>query len=383
MKGDDIKTVTVIGAGDMGHGIAEVALMAGYTVYLRDIKKEFVDRGVQRIFESLEKLVQKGKVEQPLFERIRKDLLRPCVDMKEAVKETDLVIEAIPEILELKKETFRDLDKLSPPRTLLASNTSTMRITEIANATRRPDKVVGLHYFNPAVLMKLVEVIKGEETSEESMGAAYDFVVKTRKVPVRVEKDVPGFIVNRVQAPGGVLLGCILDHDIAQPEEVDALLRKLGMPMGPYELMDYTGIDINYHASNYFADAVHPDFAPAKTVARMVQAGHLGKKTGKGFFDWSQGRPLVDPAKATQKVDPMDLLAVQINEATKLIQMGVCSPEDIDKAIVNGTGNAVGPMAVAKGQEPAALSDRLERLATQFKKEIFQPTPMIREGKYR
>jgi len=153
MKGDDIKTVTVIGAGDMGHGIAEVALMAGDTVYLRDIKKEFVDRGVQRIFESLEKLVQKGKVEQPLFERIRKDLLRPCVDMKEAVKETDLVIEAIPEILELKKETFRDLDKLSPPRTLLASNTSTLSITEIASAAKRPERVAGTHFFSPVPVM--------------------------------------------------------------------------------------------------------------------------------------------------------------------------------------------------------------------------------------
>lgn len=383
MNAEDIRTVAVIGAGDMGHGIAEVALMAGYPVYLRDIKQEFVDRGVQRIHESLQKLVQKGRVPSDLYDRIQKDLLRPCLDLNEAVREAHLVIEAIPEILDLKRETFRELDKLAPAQTLLASNTSTMKITEIAKATERPDKVLGMHYFNPAVLMSLVEVIRGEQTSEETMQAAYEFCLKTGKVPVRVEKDVPGFIVNRVQAPSGVLLGCILDDGIAEPEEVDALLRKLGMPMGPYELMDYTGIDINYDGSKYFSEAVHPDFAPGRTIQAKVQAGELGKKTGKGFFDWSKGRPQIDVSKATDKVDPMDLLAVQINEATKLIQMGVCSADHIDKAIINGTGNAVGPMTIAKGQEPASLAQRLEGLASRFEKEIFRPTQMIRDGTYR
>lgn len=383
MTGDQIRTVAVIGAGDMGHGIAEVALLAGFRVFLRDIEKRFVDRGVQRIEESLEKLLQKGKVTRDLYDRIHKELLHPCVDLGEAVGEADLVIEAIPEVLDLKKATFEEMDRLTPPHAILASNTSTMRITEIARATGRPGKVLGLHYFNPAVLMKLVEVIKGEDTTEETMQAGFDFCLRTGKVPVRVEKDVPGFIVNRVQAPGGVLLGCILDHGIAQPEEVDALLKKLGLPMGPYELMDYTGIDINYHAGRYFAQAVHPDFAPARAIEEMVKAGLLGKKTGRGFYDWTGGRPSIDPAKATDKVDPMDLLAVQINEATKLMEMGVCSAEDIDKAIVNGTGNAIGPMAVARSQEPKSLTQRLERLAERFQKEIFRPTRTIREGLYR
>jgi len=383
MRAEDIKTVAVIGAGDMGHGIAEVALLAGYRVFLRDIEERFVKRGVERIDESLKKLLEKGKVTEEHYKRIHGELLKPCVDLKEAVKEADLVIEAIPEILELKKETFREMDRLAPAHAILASNTSTMSITEIGRATQRPQKVLGLHYFNPAVLMRLVEVIRGEDTSDETMEVGYGFCLKCGKVPVRVEKDVPGFIVNRVQAPGGVLLGCILDHGIAEPEEVDALLRKLGMPMGPYELMDYTGIDINYHASLYFARAVHPDFAPAKAIEEKVKQGLLGKKTGKGFYDWSQGRPNIDLSKATSKVDPMDLLAVQINEATKLIEMGVCTAEDIDRAIVNGTGNAIGPMTVAKSQDPKALAERLERLAERFNKEIFRPTRMIREGTYR
>jgi enoyl-CoA hydratase/3-hydroxyacyl-CoA dehydrogenase len=383
MNIESIKTVAVIGAGDMGHGIAEVALIAGYKVYLRDINREFVERGVTRIHQSLEKLVSKGKVPTEHHEKIRAELLVPCVDIKEAVKEVDLVIEAIPEIMDLKKETFREMDAAAPAHTLFASNTSTMKITDIASITARPEKVLGLHYFNPAVLMKLVEVIKGEQTSDETMQVGYDFVLKNNKVPVRVQKDVPGFIVNRVQAPAGVLLNCILDENIAQPEEIDAVMRKLGMPMGPFEIMDYTGLDINVHASNYFAQEVHPDFAAGKTIAAIVADGDLGKKSGKGLFDWSKGRPEIDLSKASEKFDFMDLVAVNANEATKIADMGVCSLEDVDTAIINATGNPMGLIALIKGIEPDELAGRLEGLADRFNKEIFKPTQMIKDGMYR
>lgn len=383
MKIEDLKTLTVVGAGDMGHGLAEVALIAGYRVYLQDIKQEFVDRGVSRIHESLEKLVSKEKVTAEHHERIRSELLIPKVDLKEAVSEADMVIEAIPELMDLKKETFNVLDEAAPPHCLLASNTSTMSITEIAKVTNRPDKVLGLHYFNPPVLMALVEVIRGDKTSDETMDMGYEFVLKNSKVPVRVEKDVVGFIVNRVQAPAGVLLNAWLDEGIVEPEEYDALMRKLGMPMGPYELMDYTGLDINYHASNYFAEAVHPDFAPGKTITALVKAGKFGKKTGQGLFDWSKGRPEIDLSKATDKLDPMDMVAVNANEATKLIEMGVCTAEDADTAVVNASGNVVGYLAMVKGIEPADLTERLESLAAKYNKEIFKPTPMIKNGAYR
>ena len=201
MNIDDIKTIAVIGAGDMGHGIAEVALIAGYKVFLRDINQEFVDRGVGRINASLEKLVAKGKVSADHFEKIKTELMVPCTDLAEAVKEADLVIEAIPEIMDLKKKTFKAMDAAAPPHTIFASNTSTMKITEIASATNRPEKVLGLHYFNPAVIMKLVEVIKGDKTTEETMQIGYEFVLKNKKVPVKVHKDVPGFIVNRCSGP--------------------------------------------------------------------------------------------------------------------------------------------------------------------------------------
>lgn len=383
MNINDIKTVTVIGAGDMGHGIAEVALIAGYKVNLQDIKQAFVDKGVSRIMDSLEKLVAKGKITSDHFAKIKTQLLKQFVSLEEAVADADLVIEAIPEIMDLKKATFTKIDKAAPQRTLLASNTSTMKITEIAKATNRPGKVLGLHYFNPAVLMKLVEVIRADGTSDEAMQIGYDFVLKNAKVPVRVEKDIPGFIVNRAQAPSGVLLNCYLDNQVATPEEVDATLRALGMPMGPYELMDYTGLDINYHAAAYFAEAIHSDFACGPTIAAKVKAGELGKKTGKGLFDWSAGRPAIDPKKATTKIDPMDIMAVNINEATKIVELGACKLADIDVAITNATGNKLGLIAVAKGIEPADLVKRLEKLAKTYHKEIFKPSKMIQDGAYR
>ncbi len=383
MKIEDVKKVTVIGAGDMGHGIAEVALIAGYTVYLRDINQEFVDKGVSRINKSLEKLVSKGKVDQGHYDNIQSKLLIPCVDLEEAVKDTDLVIEAIPEIMDLKKETFLTIDKAAPDHTIFASNTSTMNITEIASVTKRPEKVLGLHYFNPAVLMKLVEVIKAEKTSDETMQIGYDFVLKNSKVPVRIQRDEPGFIVNRVQAPAAVLLNCILDMGIAEPEEVDAVMRTIGMPMGPFETMDYTGLDINYHASSYFAEAIHPDFAMGTTLESIFKAGDLGKKTGKGIYDWSKGRPEIDLSKATPHFDPMDLVSVNANEATKIVEMGVCAFDDIDTAIINATGNSMGLMGLVKGIEPEVLAKRLEGLAEKYDKEIFKPSETVKAGTYR
>lgn len=379
----DIKTIAVIGAGDMGHGIAEVALMAGYKVYLRDIKQEFVDRGVSRIMESLEKLVSKGKVAADHFEKIKSELLVPCIEIKDAVETADLILEAIPEIMALKKETFEAVEKYAPEHAIIGSNTSTMKISELAAVVKRPEKFLGLHYFNPAVIMKLVEVIRGDKTSDETMQIGHDFVLKNAKVAVRVEKDAPGFIVNRVQAPAGILLNCILDQKIAEPEELDALMRKLGSPMGPFEIMDFTGLDISVNGGDYFAKVIHPDFKAGKTITDLVEAGNMGKKTGQGIYDWSNGRPAIDLEKATDKFDPMDLVAVNANEATKIVEQGVCSLKDVDTAIINATGNVFGLIAMVKGIEPVDLTARLEKLADQFGKETFKPTAMIKNGEYR
>jgi enoyl-CoA hydratase/3-hydroxyacyl-CoA dehydrogenase len=382
MKFEDIKTITVIGAGDMGHGITETALMAGYKVYLRDVTQEFLDKGVKRIYDSLEKLVSKGKVPNEILENARAGMLVPLVDLAESVKEADLVIEAIPEIMDLKKKTFQAMDQAAPEHAIFASNTSTMSITEIAAATKREDKVLGLHYFNPAVLMKLVEVIRGEKTADETMQIGVDFAVKCGKVAVRVEKDVPGFIVNRTQAPSSVLLSSYVDHKTFEPEEVDASMRKLGVPMGPYETADFAGLDVAYHGNEYYAKAIHPDFRLGKVFTELYEAGHLGKKTGKGFFDWSNGRPAIDLEKANPRFDPMDMVAVNLNEATKIIAQGACKLADIDLAIVNATGSLFGPVALMQNTSPEDLTKHLENLAEKFDKEIFKPTDIIKEGGY-
>jgi enoyl-CoA hydratase/3-hydroxyacyl-CoA dehydrogenase len=179
-----------------------------------------------------------------------------------------------------------------------------------------------------------------------------------------------------------VLLGCWLDGGI-DPEAVDATVRALGPPMGPYETIDFTGIDVGYNASCYFAETVHRDFAPGRTITAKLRAGELGKKTGRGLFDWSQGRPAVDLSKATGEVDPMDLVAVNANEAMRIVEMGVCSAEDVDTAIIHGTGNPLGLIAMIRGIEPSDLVARLEGLADRYNKEIFGPSSMIREGAYR
>jgi enoyl-CoA hydratase/3-hydroxyacyl-CoA dehydrogenase len=379
MKVEDIKKIAVMGAGDMGHGIAEVALLSGYKVALRDIEQRFVDKGLARIKESLEKLVEKQKV----TEENKKAMLANIgifVDLDAAVKDADFIIEAIPEIMDLKKQMFQALDKSAPAHAVLASNTSTMSISEIASATSRPDKVVGMHFFNPAVLMKLVEVTKGDKTSEDTMKVTYDLVLKMNKVPVRVEKDTPGFIYNRVIAPSGVLLNAILDKGLATPEEIDARMKKLGMPMGPYETMDYVGLDVHYHVLLYLGEKLSPDFKPAKWLKEKVDAGTLGKKTGKGIFDWSKGRPEIDLDKAKEDFDPTDLVAVQVNEATKLIEEGVVkSPDDIDKAMING-GGGIGPFQLAKGIGYDKIAKRCEELAKQFGMKTFEPTKTLKSG---
>jgi len=384
MRVDDIKKIAVLGAGAMGHGIAMVALTAGYNVVLRDIKQEFVDKGVKAMREEFEKFyVSKGKMTEEELDKIMNEQLTTGVDMKDAVSDIDLSIEAVPEIMKIKKEVFGDLDKYAPENAILASNTSMMSITDIAKATNRPDKVVGMHWFNPPTRMKLVEVIKGEKTSEETMQVVYDLVKKLGKIPIRVEKDVTGFIVNRVAAPSNVLLGAILDKGEVSPEAVDALLMSVGQPMGAYLLMDYVGLDISNETLEYCAETLSPDYKPSKFISDLISKGQLGMKTGKGIYDWSQGRPQIDESKAAEasdKFDPMEPVAVQINEAVKLLEQDVVkSPDDIDTAVKLGLNMPMGPFEMLGMFED--LKGVLENLAEKYNKKIFEPTKTIREGK--
>ncbi len=382
MNINDIKTVAMIGAGDMGHGIAEVALLAGYKVNLYDIKDEYVELGRKRIFDSLNLLAGKGKIPPELDSAIRERLLTTTTDLAEAVSNADLVIEAIPEVMELKKKVFADLDELAPPHALLASNTSTMSITEIAEATNRPEKVLGLHYFNPAVLMRLVEVIKAEKTSEETMQIGMDFAAKEKKVGVYVKRDRPGFIANRVNQASAVLIGEVIERGEVEPEALDAFIRLMGSAMGPCELTDYVGVDVAVNVSRYFAQTLGPDYGPPAHLLKMVEEGKLGKKTGQGYFEWPNGeRPKIDFSKATRKFNFLWTFFVQINEATKLIQEGVVDTlDEVDLAMVNSSGMPFGPISLGRQISKLDLIDNLDMLAERYDKPMFKPTRRVLGG---
>ena len=380
MKVEEIKKIAVMGAGDMGHGIAEVALLAGYKVAMRDIEQRFIDKGFSRIKESLDKLVEKQKITEENKKAMLANI-QTFIDIAESVKDADFVIEAVPEIIDLKRQVFQALDAAAPKHAILASNTSTMSITEIASATKRPKQVVGMHFFNPPVLMKLVEVINGKKTSKATMQLTYDLALKMNKVPVRVEKDSPGFIYNRITAPTQILLGLMIERGVATPEEIDARVKKTGAPMGQYELMDYIGLDVSYHIARHLSDSLSRDHEPPAWLKAKVDAGELGKKTGKGIFDWSKGRPEIDLSQAKDDFDPNVFTALQVNEATKLLEEGVVkNPDDIDKAMVNGGGVALGPFQLARDIGYDKLARICTELAQKFGVKVFEPTETLKKG---
>ena len=379
MKFEDVKKIAMIGAGAMGNGIATCGLMAGYTVALRDVEQRFVDSGVAGVKSSLAKFKEKGKITPEAHDDALARLI-PIVDMQEALKDADFVIEAVPEKLEIKQAVFAELDKYAPKHAILASNTSNISITEIAKATNRPDKVIGYHFFNPAVLMKLVEITKGAKSSDESAQIGYELAKKMKKVPVIVHKDSPGFIFNRVNEPSTLLLSLILQDGHPTPEEFDAAMKPL-MPMAPFELMDYVGIDIAYHSLLYFSQVLSPEYKPSAAMDALLKAGTLGKKTGKGIYDWSAGRPTIDLTKATKEYDINHLIATQVNEATKVLAEGVAeSAAEIDLAMANGGGSPFGPFALAQSIGYNILLERLEGLYKKFKLEVFKPTELMKKG---
>ncbi len=246
----DIKTIGVLGAGSMGNGIAQVAAQSGYNVVMRDIEDKFIDRALKGIDKFLSKSVEKAKItaddKSATLGRIK------GTTKIEDLKDVDFVVEVVLEDMDLKKKVFKELDELTRKEVILATNTSSMSITEIATATNRQDKVVGMHFFNPVPLMRLVEVVRGYNTSDETVAATIELTKKLGKEPVEVKKDVPAFIVNRLMIPHFIEAMKLLEQGVATKEDIDKA-AKLGLnyPMGPFELMDLTGLDINLHVNNY------------------------------------------------------------------------------------------------------------------------------------
>ncbi len=285
----EIKKIGVLGAGAMGNGIAQVCAQAGYTVIMRDIADEFVERGLKTIEGFLSKSVEKGKISEDDKKKI---LGRITGTTKVAdLKDVDFAIEAVLEDLELKKQVFQEMDELTRPEVILATNTSSMSITEIGAATKRPDKVVGMHFFNPVPMMKLVEVIKGMDTSDETVAVTKELSEKLGKMPVIVKKDVPGFIVNRLMIVQVMEAIRLYEEGIASIEDIDTSVKGgLNHPMGPFELMDLTGLDINYHVNEYFHRELNQELKHVTpiTLKNMIRAGKLGRKTKEGWYKYDK-----------------------------------------------------------------------------------------------
>lgn len=281
-----IQTVGVVGAGAMGSGIANTVAKAGYQVILLDVEERFIENGLSNIDKFMSKSIDKGKMtedeKKEIFNRIETST------SKEVLKDVDIIIEAIIENMDAKKDVFTDLDRVARDDVILASNTSSMSITEIVSTTNRPKRAVGMHFFNPPQLMKLVEVIRGYETSDRTVEEIQTFVKSLEKEPVVVSKDTPGFIVNRILMSQYKEAINLLEEGVASAEDIDkAVTLGLNYPMGPFALQDYAGVDIGYHVMEYLADEFNDSrFAAPMLMKQMIRAGRNGKKTGSGFYDY-------------------------------------------------------------------------------------------------
>jgi 3-hydroxybutyryl-CoA dehydrogenase len=283
----EIKVIGVLGAGSMGNGIAQVAAQTGYEVVMRDIEDRFVENGLRTIEKFLVKSVEKGKMTEDqkrgVLGRIK------GTTRMEDLAGVDFVIEAVFEDLDLKKNIFKQLDELTRSHVILTTNTSSMSVTEIAMSTKRPERVAGMHFFNPAPLMRLVEVIRGYDTSDETIRIVMEIARKMGKEPVEVKKDTPGFIVNRLMMPHMIEAIKMAEEGVASIEDIDKAV-KLGLnyPMGPFELMDLTGIDIALHVTEYLYRELNKESKwSAPTLLRsMIRAGKLGKKTKAGWYKY-------------------------------------------------------------------------------------------------
>ncbi len=284
-----VERITVLGAGLMGHGIAQVAAQVGkYDVNLRDIEQRFVDSGMSMMKESLNRFVKKGQLSEETMKTVL-GRVHPMLDLKESVSNADLIVEAAPESLELKKAIFREVDAYAPAHAIIASNTSSVSITEMASVTKRPERVCGMHFFNPPQLMKLVEVIRGARTSDETVQTVLEVAHNMEKETVLVKKDSPGFIVNRILIPALNEAVAVYWEGIADRDDIDKAI-KLGLnwPMGPLMLLDYIGSDTTLAIAEVLTKELDPKFHPTTGLKQMAKAQLLGRKTGKGFYDWTQ-----------------------------------------------------------------------------------------------
>jgi len=282
-----IKKIFIVGAGLMGSGIAQVCAQSGINVILNDISKEAIDKGLKDIAWSVSKFIEKGNLredKETILNRIKTD------DDFSSAADADLAIEAVFEKLELKQEIFRKLDEACQQNTILASNTSAIPITELGSMTKRPEKVLGIHFFSPVPMMPVAEIIRGIGTTEETILVGIDFVKSIGKEPIRVESDVAGFLLNRINFPSTIEAIRLVEQGIGTVEDIDKGMRlAFGRRMGPFETGDMVGLDVTYGAlMACYEETKDPRFYPPQLLRRKVKAGHLGRKTGKGWYEYNE-----------------------------------------------------------------------------------------------
>lgn len=369
----DVTDVGVVGAGSMGHGIAQVFATAGYSVRLVDVSDDVLESARDSIRSSLERL---GHDPAPILDRIE-----TTTDRAEGLRDADLMVEAVPEDVELKRDVFATADEVTAPDAVLATNTSTLPITEIATATERPERVVGMHFSNPVPLIELVEVIRGERTRESVVELTVSLSEAVGKTPVVVHKDVPGFLLNRINpAFWGEALRAI-DSGGWEPESVDAAVRRLGFPMGPFEVLDFAGVDVFYLVSRALQERDVP-VRISETHEELYEAGNYGMKTGEGFYEYPEPGTYARadvPLARRHEYDPYRMIAAAVNVAAWLLAEDVTTRDDVETAMRIGMSWPRGPLTFADEYGIDRIVEVLEGLHEECGWEQYAPHPLLEE----
>lgn len=370
--------VAVIGSGTMGSGIAQVAATSGCQVKLFDLNNEALIKSKISLEKVLNRLVEKQKIDDAEKNRIQNNI--SYVNTLNDLSDSNLVIEAIVENLEVKRKVFSELEIVVSENTILASNTSSLSITSIAASCQKPERVIGIHFFNPAPLMQLVEVVPAIQTSEEILNKTVQTISDWKKV-VAVAKDTPGFIVNRVARPFYSESLRILDEGFADMATIDWSLKEIGgFKMGSFELMDFIGHDVNYVVTETVFTAFYfdPRYKPSLTQKRLVEAGYLGRKSGRGFYDYSKElpQPIENKAKAQQIFDRV--LVMLINEAADALFLNIASVKDIDNAMTKGVNYPKGLLAWADEKGINWCVEKLDELYNEYHEDRYRCSPILR-----
>jgi 3-hydroxyacyl-CoA dehydrogenase len=362
-----VKRIAVVGAGLMGSGIAYVSAASGYEVTMMDIDDEAVGKGLDRLRSYVESGVKRGKLTDSDAEGLLRRV-KTTTSAEAAVGDVDLIIEAVYEDMDVKKDLFQRMDAAADQRTLLASNTSSLSITELGRVTGRPEKVVGMHYFSPVPAMKLLEIVIGEQTGEDTIRAAMAVGEKQGKTTVKA-KDSPGFIVNRIRAKLG--RECILTYErgIATLREIDAALKEVyRVPMGPFELSDFVGLDVSLGTFTTLYQELGNCFKPPDTLKRLVEAGTLGRKTGSGFYEYGESKE--SEPEESKGVDPewltLRIILPYLREAMIEVEEEIATKEDINKAMILGTNYREGPFDTIERIGLDKIREEMKKLHSEF-----------------